>query len=50
VAKVNLPEVAPLTGEEEEDEVTKFRAKLYRWKDGEWKERGLGDLRLLKHK
>eukprot|EP00930_Biecheleria_cincta_P023996 TRINITY_DN1723_c0_g1_i4.p1 TRINITY_DN1723_c0_g1~~TRINITY_DN1723_c0_g1_i4.p1 ORF type:complete len:1766 (-),score=480.20 TRINITY_DN1723_c0_g1_i4:70-4698(-) len=37
------------TGEEEEDEVYCQRAKLLRFRDGEWKERGLGDAKLLRH-
>lgn len=36
------------TGEEREEQLYCQRSKLYRWKDGEWKERGLGDARLLK--
>lgn len=35
------------TGEEEEELLYSHRAKLYRWLDGEWKERGLGDIKLL---
>lgn len=38
------------TGEENEEEIYSQRSKLYRFKDGEWKERGLGDAKLLKHK
>ncbi|BEJ04677.1 hypothetical protein CcaverHIS641_0204940 [Cutaneotrichosporon cavernicola] len=40
------------TGEDEEDVVFKMRAKLFRFnkEDSEWKERGTGDVRLLKHK
>ncbi|CAK0863581.1 unnamed protein product, partial [Prorocentrum cordatum] len=38
------------TGEEEEEEIYSQRSKLYRFRDGEWKERGLGDAKLLKHK
>ncbi|CAE6943408.1 Nup358 [Symbiodinium sp. CCMP2592] len=38
------------TGEEEEEEVYSQRSKLYRFKDGDWKERGLGDSKLLRHK
>ena len=37
--KVDLPEVALQTGEENDDEVTKFRTKLFRFRNGEWKER-----------
>ena len=49
-AQVNLPEVPVLTGEEEEDVIEKFRTKLYRWRNKQWKERGVGELKLLKHK
>jgi len=36
------------TGEEGEEELYVQRSKLYRFKDEEWKERGLGEARLLK--
>jgi len=36
------------TGEEGEEQVYSQRSKLYRWRDGEWKERGLGEARLLR--
>lgn len=29
--------------------MAKFRSKIYRWR-GEWKERGIGEFKLLKHK
>lgn len=38
------------TGEEEETVLYTHRAKLYRFKDSEWKERGLGDVKILQHK
>ena len=38
------------TGEEDEDEIYSQRSKLYRFRDGEWKERGIGNAKLLKHK
>ncbi|KAJ3512720.1 hypothetical protein NMY22_g15251 [Coprinellus aureogranulatus] len=40
------------TNEEDEDVIFKMRAKLFRFDGGssEWKERGTGDVRLLKHK
>ena len=48
--KCTLAQVKILTGEEDEDLIFKIRAKLYRFRDGEWKERGTGDLKLLRHK
>lgn len=39
------------TGEEDEDLLYIHRAKLFRMcEDGEWKERGLGDVKILRHK
>jgi Ran-binding protein 1 len=49
---VKLEEVKITTGEDDEDVVFKCRAKLFRF-DGpskEWKERGTGDLKLLRHR
>lgn len=43
------PKVDVRTGEEDEEVLYSHRAKLYRWMDGEWKERGLGDIKLLRH-
>ena len=37
------------TGEEEEATLYSHRAKLFRYTDGEWKERGVGDIKILKH-
>ena len=37
------------TGEEQEEVLYVHRAKLYRFADGEWKERGLGEVKLLRH-
>ncbi|XP_067669536.1 RANBP2-like and GRIP domain-containing protein 8 isoform X2 [Haliotis asinina] len=48
---VSLPDKVDVkTGEEEE--VTRFeqRAKLFRFSEGEWKERGLGTMKILEHK
>lgn len=42
------PKVEVRTGEEDEEVLYSHRAKLYRWMDGEWKERGLGDIKLLR--
>ncbi|TXG74421.1 hypothetical protein EZV62_003000 [Acer yangbiense] len=49
---VKLEEVAVTTGEEEEDAILDLKSKLYRFdKDGnQWKERGAGSVKLLKHK
>ncbi|KAJ4970653.1 hypothetical protein NE237_003752 [Protea cynaroides] len=49
---VKLEEVAVTTGEEDEDAILDLKAKLYRFdKDGsQWKERGVGTVKLLKHK
>ncbi|KAF8396956.1 hypothetical protein HHK36_018592 [Tetracentron sinense] len=49
---VRLEEVAVTTGEEEEDAILDLKAKLYRFdKEGnQWKERGVGTVKLLKHK
>lgn len=47
---VDLPEVPKFTGEEDEEVLAEFRSKLYRWRNKEWKERGLGDLKVLKNK
>ncbi|TKY63525.1 Ran-binding protein 1-like b [Spatholobus suberectus] len=49
---VKLEEVAVTTGEEDEDPILDLKAKLYRFdKEGnQWKERGGGNVRLLKHK
>ena len=46
----SLPKAEIKTGEEDEDLIFKIRAKLYRFRDSEWKERGTGDLKLLRHK
>ena len=37
-----------MTGEEDEDTIYKNKARLYRVADGQWKERGVGDLKLLR--
>jgi len=38
------------TGEEEEEVLYSHKAKVYRYTDKEWKERGVGDIKVLKHK
>ena len=48
---VRLPDnVEVKTGEEDEDALYCQRAKLYRFVDDEWKERGIGDVKLLRHR
>lgn len=50
---VSLPEQDVKTLEEDEEEIFKMRAKLYRFASEndppEWKERGTGDVKLLRH-
>ncbi|KFG31853.1 putative ran binding family protein 1 [Toxoplasma gondii RUB] len=56
--QVEVHAVQVETGEEDEDVFWKHRSKLYRWVSstgdaqaaGEWKERGIGDAKLLRHK
>ena len=49
--KVDLPEnVEKKTGEEAEECIYKQRAKLYRFRDEQWKERGVGNAKLLRNK
>jgi len=49
---VKLEEVAISTGEENEDVLLDMKAKLYRFdKEGtQWKERGVGQVKILEHK
>ncbi|XP_024214651.1 E3 SUMO-protein ligase RanBP2 isoform X2 [Halyomorpha halys] len=48
---IPLPEKIELkTGEEDEDVVFSERAMLYRFDNKEWKQRGTGEMKLLKHK
>ncbi|XP_017879360.1 ran-specific GTPase-activating protein-like [Ceratina calcarata] len=51
---VSLPLIEVSTNEEDEVEMIKLRAKLYRYdsasKPAEWKERGTGEVKLLRHK
>lgn len=48
---VPLPEkIEVKTGEEDEKVLLENRAKLYRFVDGEWKERGKGVCKILEHK
>ncbi|CAK9164186.1 unnamed protein product [Ilex paraguariensis] len=49
---VKLEEVAVTTGEEDEEAILDLKSKLYRFdKDSnQWKERGAGTVKLLKHK
>ncbi|KAB7495494.1 E3 SUMO-protein ligase RanBP2, partial [Armadillidium nasatum] len=48
---IPMPEKVPIiTGEEEEEPLFVHRAKLFRLREKEFKERGLGDVKLLQHK
>ncbi|XP_047311233.1 ran-binding protein 1 homolog a-like [Impatiens glandulifera] len=46
---VKLEEVAITTGEEDENVILDLKAKLYRF-ETQWKERGTGTIKLLKHR
>ena len=41
------PKVDVITGEEKEEVLFVHRAKLFRYTENEWKERGLGDIKIL---
>ena len=45
-----LPEINTISDEETDHLLFKARAKLYRWKDSEWKERGTGEVKILRNK
>nr|XP_006817975.1 PREDICTED: E3 SUMO-protein ligase RanBP2-like [Saccoglossus kowalevskii] len=50
---VSMPEKVDLkTGEEDEESIFSHRAKLYRFDAGlsQWKERGVGDIKILQHR
>lgn len=48
---IPLPDkVEVKTGEEDEEVLYSHRCKLYRFIDREWRERGIGDIKILKHK
>ncbi|EDO41916.1 predicted protein [Nematostella vectensis] len=51
---VNLPKIELKSQEENEEEIFQMRAKLYRYDtagdENLWKERGVGNVRILKHK
>jgi len=48
---VRMPDnVVIVTGEEDEDALYEHSAKLYRFVDNEWKERGTGEVKILRHR
>ena len=47
---MKLDKVETKTGEETLETIYKQRAKLYRWSDEQWKERGVGNAKLLRDK
>lgn len=49
-SKLVLENTVTETGEENELVIFKMRCKLFRWRGGEWKERGVGESKLLRHK
>eukprot|EP00227_Mantoniella_beaufortii_P007705 CAMPEP_0197597166 /NCGR_PEP_ID=MMETSP1326-20131121/26747_1 /TAXON_ID=1155430 /ORGANISM="Genus nov. species nov., Strain RCC2288" /LENGTH=282 /DNA_ID=CAMNT_0043163799 /DNA_START=65 /DNA_END=913 /DNA_ORIENTATION=+ len=50
VPLVKLEHVEVASGEENEDILFEAKSKSYRFIEGEWKERGVGPLKLLQHK
>ena len=38
------------TGEEDLECIMKIRVKLYRWRDEQWKERGVGNCKLMRNR
>ncbi len=46
----NLPKEEVKSGEEEEELIFKMRGRIYRWRNNEWKERGTGEIKFLRHK
>ena len=48
--QAELPKVAKVTGEEKEECIFRVRCKLYRLRDDQWKERGVGNGKLLRNK
>ena len=48
---VTLPELSDIkSGEEDEEELFSEHAKLYRFADKQWKDRGRGHIKILRHK
>ena len=45
---MDIPTVATKSGEENLECVMKIRAKLFRWRDEQWKERGIGNAKLMR--
>ena len=50
VEQADLPKVTKVTGEEKEECIFRVRCKLYRLRDDQWKERGVGNGKLLRNK
>ena len=45
-----MPKTVVKSGEEGLECILKLRIKLYRWRDEQWKERGVGNCKLMRHK
>eukprot|EP00806_Schmidingerella_arcuata_P003789 Macronucleus_4436.p1 GENE.Macronucleus_4436~~Macronucleus_4436.p1 ORF type:complete len:193 (+),score=85.84 Macronucleus_4436:1-579(+) len=45
---VDIPTVKTSSGEENLECLMKIRAKLFRWRDEQWKERGIGNAKLMR--
>ena len=50
VQTTGLKDIAVVKGTENEVCIYKERAKLYRFRDNQWKERGVGHAKLMRHK
>ena len=47
---VDLPEVKVETNEGQEEVIFSAKSKMYRFTDNQWKERGIGELKIVKNK
>ena len=48
--QVDLKKVATSSGEENLECLMKIRVKLFRWRDEQWKERGIGNAKLMRNR
>jgi hypothetical protein len=45
-----MPKIEIKSGEEDEDLLFICKAKLFRYRNNQWKERGIGKIKILRHK